>query len=914
MDEQVELSRLDESRAALRALSRTALQARAKKLGVRANRKSIDIIEVIVKAQTLAGPRAGAAEVDGSSTCCAADERGATSDEEDEDNAENVDPAALPSNSNDTPVAARPALKCAPSPAPTGTPAVAARSVAPDTSPAATDSLFTFAAAPLHTAASAHFPTTAAATTPTLSAKAAAPAAHAAAAPHCLPAATTTPKLSDLAAHASALALAAKLTSMRLESSAAAGPAPASQLRAWTLLPRAAEPLASLQHHQLQQDLPPAGPAAQAQAWRGPDMGGREGVEVGGGCAPSSGSGGAVAVLAATPLPAQQREQGEENEAVRRLAFGGASPQPGDGGEPSTAAEAAQGPAQRCAAMAAQACAAPHAPASLALPPPGATVKATAVHITARTPLRQQRLLGVGLAPPALLGPTAATPGAQGPIGTGGATPLLLPRTPAAGGLRTPARRVAVCTDEAQARALDAWVLQHLLTPAGAAPGLQWRDLVGLDSVKQRLQVICGTVQAEGCGISSSSSPLTGQPAAGPLTVGSPAPGQASSPHQPPPMTRPAAPASVTPPSTTRAARSSTAKPGGVAARSSSSSSSSSNTSQAGGDAVGQGRADRTGLSRPPPAAARSLSARSTAGGSPCAPSQPAPAAAVLLHGPAGVGKGCLARALAAGLGASYIGLADLAERTAPYGFQAHAVLRAAFRVASQTSGPVVVHLADVEQLVGAEALEKGQEQRRVRTELMVAVDELLLQPRARRSPAATGKPLSVVVLSTSSRPLALDDALASCLGRTDRLLALLPDSDAREALLVGQLAAEGADLGVEQVVRLARQTEGMPCAEIKAACDRAVVAAAARREARPAALGSGRRSGTGSRIPGPQPAGGAAASSASAAPTTPLCEGDMVAAISVGRRTAPQEVTALELWHERLGAVGLPPMLQTAR
>ncbi|GFR53157.1 hypothetical protein Agub_g15879, partial [Astrephomene gubernaculifera] len=78
------------------------------------------------------------------------------------------------------------------------------------------------------------------------------------------------------------------------------------------------------------------------------------------------------------------------------------------------------------------------------------------------------------------------------PIGRSLFGGALLHRTPGAG-LRTPARRVVVCSDETAARAVDEWVTQQLVTPAGrqVSEGQRWRDLEGFGDVKERLQALC---------------------------------------------------------------------------------------------------------------------------------------------------------------------------------------------------------------------------------------------------------------------------------------------------------------------------------------------------------------------------------------------------------------------------------------
>ncbi|GLC38706.1 hypothetical protein PLESTB_000592800 [Pleodorina starrii] len=451
--------------------------------------------------------------------------------------------------------------------------------------------------------------------------------------------------------------------------------------------------------------------------------------------------------------------------------------------------------------------AAPEAAGAAANTP--AVVRPAASFVTDRTPARQHRLLAPLLQP---LCAAVATPAGRGGVAA--------PRTPGTG-LRTPARRVPVITDEAKERAMDEWVTQNLVTPAGsptAPAGLSWGELVGLHDVKQRLQAIC---------VNTAAGEDFPSPSATVRVIG-----------------------------------------GG----STSTATSASKVSRT----AGQARTTRL------------------------------PNGAVLVCGPFGIGKSHLARALAVELGAAYLHVPpDLHCRVAREPGGAEVVARAVARVATQLPGPVVVHLEDVDQLAGMEAARDGQDRRRLRTELLVAIDELLLQPPGPAASPGQSGPLTargaspasssgrgasaaeargsgdgacksrfkVLVVSTTSRPMDLDAALAASLGRTDRLLAALPGAEDREMYLFGRLASEDAALGVEHLDRLVRRTEGFSFAQLAALCDDAVKAAAARR--------------VWSQAHGP----------------TPLSEEDIQAALQhilTGTRSGAEEMAELEQWYLR--------------
>ncbi|EFJ46627.1 hypothetical protein VOLCADRAFT_92777 [Volvox carteri f. nagariensis] len=421
--------------------------------------------------------------------------------------------------------------------------------------------------------------------------------------------------------------------------------------------------------------------------------------------------------------------------------------------------------------------------------------------VTERTPLRQQRLLAVQVRPP---GAPTATPSGR---------VAAVPRTPGTG-IRTPARRVPVCTDEVKERAMDVWVMRNLVTPRGLstpAEGLPWDELAGLREVKRRLKT-------RG------------------ITVGS---------------------------STTGSAAKENKRPRGV-------------TEPA---ASGQQRAAKSN----------------------CLPN-----AAVLIAGPSGNGKSLLARALRSELDAAYVHVPpNLVDRLAQDPGGAEVVLRSVARVATHLPGPVVVHIEDVDRLASVEATRQSQERRRLRAELLVAVDELLLQPLIKvsspgqggvrsASPAAspgyataaahagtggngssTRPRFKVLVLTTTSRPMDLDDSLAASLGRTDRLLAAPPGPDDRERFLVRRLASVGAALDVGHVENVVRQTEGLSMAQLAALCDEAVKAAAARR-----------------------------ASSRAGEPASLTVEDLAVAMRHLGQQDAADNMVELEQWHVRMSSM----------
>lgn len=186
------------------------------------------------------------------------------------------------------------------------------------------------------------------------------------------------------------------------------------------------------------------------------------------------------------------------------------------------------------------------------------------------------------------------------------------------------------------------------------------------------------------------------------------------------------------------------------------------------------------------------------------------------------MGKALVARSLAQQQEGASLVVVPSGLATCPrHGMHADRLVRAVFRVAASRSGLCVVLLEDVDLLVGHSALQQHEACRRVRTELLVGLDQLAAS--GSRVGASSGGSSSgggtVITVATTSCPSGLDGPLAAALGRSARLLAALPDADSREVLLLGHAAACDAELGVSEVAALVGATEGYSCAELAALC-----------------------------------------------------------------------------------------------
>lgn len=194
------------------------------------------------------------------------------------------------------------------------------------------------------------------------------------------------------------------------------------------------------------------------------------------------------------------------------------------------------------------------------------------------------------------------------------------------------------------------------------------------------------------------------------------------------------------------------------------------------------------------------------------------PPKGILLHGPPGCGKTCLAMAIAGELGLALLKV-SAPEVVSGMSGESESKIRDLFEQA-KAAAPCVLFLDEIDAITPKRETAQREMERRIVAQLLTCLDDLN---------AADSGSGNVLVIGATNRPDALDPALRRA-GRFDRELKLsIPDEEARLRMLHvvgGNLRlAEGA-LDFEWI---ARNTPGYVGADLKALCQEAAASAVRR-------------------------------------------------------------------------------------
>ncbi len=180
----------------------------------------------------------------------------------------------------------------------------------------------------------------------------------------------------------------------------------------------------------------------------------------------------------------------------------------------------------------------------------------------------------------------------------------------------------------------------------------------------------------------------------------------------------------------------------------------------------------------------------------------------ILLYGPPGTGKTLLAAATAGSLDVTFFNV-KTSNLLSKYFGESTKLINALFTVARRLS-PSVIFLDEVESLTPPRGSGESGAERRVVSELLVALDGL-------ENKDSTS---FVLTMGATNVPWLMDDAILSRFKQ--RVYVPLPDDDARKAILEIHLTRRGhrSDVALESLVK---RTEGFSGREIEQLCQAAI-------------------------------------------------------------------------------------------
>ncbi|KAG7462854.1 hypothetical protein MATL_G00189130 [Megalops atlanticus] len=171
-----------------------------------------------------------------------------------------------------------------------------------------------------------------------------------------------------------------------------------------------------------------------------------------------------------------------------------------------------------------------------------------------------------------------------------------------------------------------------------------------------------------------------------------------------------------------------------------------------------------------------------------------APARGLLLFGPPGNGKTMLAKAVAMESNATFFNI-SAASLTSKYVGEGEKLVRALFAVARELQ-PSIIFIDEIDSLLCERREGEHDSSRRLKTEFLIEFDGV-----------QSGGDDRVLVMGATNRPQELDEAVLRRFPK--RVYVTLPSEETRFSLLKNLLGKHGNPLNHQELVQLAKLTEG---------------------------------------------------------------------------------------------------------
>ncbi|KAL5268622.1 hypothetical protein ACHWQZ_G002462 [Mnemiopsis leidyi] len=179
-----------------------------------------------------------------------------------------------------------------------------------------------------------------------------------------------------------------------------------------------------------------------------------------------------------------------------------------------------------------------------------------------------------------------------------------------------------------------------------------------------------------------------------------------------------------------------------------------------------------------------------------------APARGLLLFGPPGNGKTMLAKAVATEAKCTFFNI-SAASLTSKYIGEGEKLVKALFAIATEIS-PTIIFIDEIDSLLTERRENEHEATRRLKTEFLVQFDGV-----------ASDQDKRILVMGATNRPQDLDDAALRRLVK--RVYVPLPEPKTRYMILEKLLCKHSSPLSDEEMVKLAKSTEGYSASDLTA-------------------------------------------------------------------------------------------------